>query len=692
MNDFSPSQNFRPPSGADTGGPLGLRDRPSHFSRDVAAVTERGLTRGYVVGLGLLALLTIGGGWLVSSLLDVQSQHAVIINQAGAQRMLSQRIAAFAEAAADTAAPDHATARQEVALATARMTAGHTALLSRVVHPGTGTPALKAHYLNQDARASLDHAVTQFLELTAGLVYSPEGREQALLVRAIALHLLLPQLHQAVGLHEAAARDQVHLVGQMHLWVVAAALLLMLVEALVIFRPLARRAAALAGRLRDEADTDPLTGLLNRRAITAALTASMAQGEALAVIAVDLDHFKEANDAEGHAAGDALLRIASERIRANIRGGDLVGRVGGDEFVIFLRGLSDEEAALAVGRRIRDAMCSPVSHDGRQMRLGATLGVAMAPMDADKPEAILRAADEALMRAKRQARGSVGRASPADAVRAARDACIIRSLQQLAAGDLPGLTAHLQPIVSLQDGAVVAVEALARWECPQLGQVSPDEFFAVAARAGLAARLSNAARGHALDAYVGLRREGMQLGRLALNLSAAELLQEGVVERLERQCADLGLDLDVLTIEITEDALLDRVAGTTLSRLAALRGGGARLALDDFGTGTSGLAQLLRLPLDEIKLDRTFTRNLGLDGRAERIVEGTIRLAGSMGLRVVAEGIEDETQARKLQELGCDMGQGWFYARAMSAPDLRDWLDARMRNEGKVIPLRRMAV
>jgi len=690
MVDHNSSQNFGLPGGADTGRPLGLRDRPSHFSRDVAAVTRRGLTRGYVVGLGLLALLTISGGWLVSSVLHVQSQHAVIINRAGAQRMLSQRIAAFAEAAVDPATPDHATARQEVALAKARMAASHTALLRDASHPETGSPALKAHYLTQDT--PLDYAVTQFLELTTGLIFSAEGVAQARRVRAIALHPLLPQLHQAVALHEAAARDQVRRIGQIHLWVVAAALLLMLVEALFIFRPLARRAAALAGRLRDEADTDPLTGLLNRRAITAALTTSMAQGEALAVIAVDLDHFKEANDAEGHAAGDALLRIASERIRANIRGGDLVGRVGGDEFVIFLRCLSDEEEALAVGRRIRNAMCSPVSHDGRQIRLGATLGVAMAPTDADRPEAILRAADEALIRAKRQARGSVGRASPADAVRAARDACIIRSLQQLAAGDLPGLTAHLQPIVSLQDGAVVAVEALARWKCPQLGEVTPDEFFAVAARAGLAARLSDAARGHALEAYVCLRREGLQLGRLALNLSAAELLQEGMVERLERQCADLGLDLDVLTIEITEDALLDRVAGNTLSRLAALRGGGARLALDDFGTGTSGLAQLLRLPLDEIKLDRTFTRNLGLDGRAERIVEGTIRLAGSMGLRVVAEGIEDETQARKLKELGCGIGQGWFYARAMSASDLRDWLDARMFSEGKVLPIRRRAL
>jgi len=441
-----------------------------------------------------------------------------------------------------------------------------------------------------------------------------------------------------------------------------------------------------------KASTDPLTGLANRRAITQMIAAAVAADEPVAIFAVDLDHFKETNDAAGHAAGDALLCAVGQRLQSRVRATDMVGRIGGDEFVVLLRGISDQAHSAEVAERIRAALHLPVPHGDGLLRLGATIGIAHVPADAKTGELALRAADEALIRAKRQARGSIGHATPADGARAARDACIIRHLQQLAGGGLSGLTAHLQPIISLHDGAVAAVEALARWECPQLGQVPPDEFFPIAARAGLAAQLSDAARGHALAAYVGLRREGLQMGRLAINLSAAELLQDGVVQRLERQCAGLGLDMEAITIEITEDALLDRVAGTTIGRLAALRGGGARLALDDFGTGASGLAQLLRLPLDELKLDRTFTRNLGLDGRAERIVEGTIRLAGSMGMRVVAEGIEEEAQARKLQELGCDMGQGWLYARAMAAPDLRDWLRARKAKGGNVIALQRIAV
>jgi EAL domain-containing protein (putative c-di-GMP-specific phosphodiesterase class I) len=198
-------------------------------------------------------------------------------------------------------------------------------------------------------------------------------------------------------------------------------------------------------------------------------------------------------------------------------------------------------------------------------------------------------------------------------------------------------------------------------------------------------------RGHAFAAYVALRREGLLGGRLAVNLSAAELLKPSVVDDLERQCEAFALDLGALTIEIREDVLLERIAPQTVGRLATLRGKGAWLALDDFGTGTSGLAQLLRLPLDELKLDRRFIANLGLDGRAERIVEGTVRLASSMGMRVVAEGIEEEAQARLARDIGCDLGQGWFFAHPMPAAALREWLATRRANASVIVPFHRAA-
>lgn len=664
----------------------GLRDRTNHLPQDEVSVTARGLTWGYLLGLGLLALVTLAGGTLLSGILQQQADDARIINQAGAQRALSQRIAGLSLMAAHGPAEDRADAERELSRAALRMAASHAELLRTASDPIIGTAALKAHYLG--GPAALDAQVTQFL----GLVQSPpSGPEAARDISILAFNQLLPVLHQAVALHEADARERGRQIVKLHRFLVALALLLLLAEALLIFRPLVRRTSAMAARLRHEAVTDPLTGLMNRRAMTEALGTAMQRHESVAVIAVDLDHFKEANDAEGHAAGDALLRVAAERLRANIRKSDIVGRVGGDEFVAFLLGIACEADAMAAAQRLRDALHQPVAHRGRMLRLGATLGVALAPMDADQPDTLLRAADEALIRAKRKGRGTIGRATPDDAARVLRDAAILRALKPVHEAPLPGLVAHLQPIVSLADGSVRGLEALARWHTAELGQVPPDEFFTVAQRAGLATLVSRHVRGQALASHAALRRDGLRVGRLALNLSAAELLRDGVVEDLEEQCASLGLELNGITIEITEDALLDRVAHTTLDRLAALRGRGAHLSLDDFGTGTSGLAQLLRLPLDEIKLDRSFTRRLGRDGRAERIIEGTIRLAHSLGLEVVAEGIEDAAQAHQLCDLGCEMGQGWLYAPALPEHELRDWLAAHAQPESIIIPLRRVA-
>ena len=433
--------------------------------------------------------------------------------------------------------------------------------------------------------------------------------------------------------------------------------------------------------------TDPLTGLPNRRALLDELEGMLGAGRPAAILTLDLDRFKEANDVHGHAAGDALLREVAARLRAALRPGDVTGRRGSDEFVVLLRDVASEAVAVAVTERLRAALQRPVMHGGRALGLGATFGLALAPGGARTSAELLRAADEAMMRAKRERRGSIGCATAGDARRIQREAAATAALRRAIRDRPPELTAHLQPIVCARSGQVHAVEALARWQDAALGTIEPDEMFRTAARAGLEVRLCEQVRDAALAVYARLRARGLPIGRLALNLSAAELLGESVVDRLERQVEAAGLGLGAISIEITEDALLERVAHTTLARLEDLRRRGVRLGLDDFGTGTSGLAQLLQLPLDEIKLDRAFTRRLNTDGRAERIIEGAIRLAQGMDLAVVAEGVEDAAQARVLRGLGCQMLQGWLIAPALPETDLRNWLIAR-EQPGVVVPLR----
>jgi len=436
------------------------------------------------------------------------------------------------------------------------------------------------------------------------------------------------------------------------------------------------------------ASTDPLTGLANRRTVVLKLTEAMARGEAVSVIAMDLDHFKEANDAFGHAAGDELLKLAAQRITAAVRSGDIVGRVGGDEFVAYLIGVSDPEVALTVVNRISTNVSAPVLYEGKRLRLAVTQGLATTPSDTDHPEILMRLADEALTRAKRRQRGSLGRVEPLDRDRVAREASVVLALKDISQGPLPGLTAHFQPLVDLRTGEVCGIEALGRWTHPELGNVPPTEMFAAAERTGHAPEVSRQVREVALAAFASLRRQGMAPFRIALNLSAAELLRPEIAQTLETQVSDAGLDMSSIIIEITEDAVLDRIAASTLHRISSLRGRGAHIALDDFGTGTSGLAQLLRIPLDTIKLDGSFIRKLGTDLKAEKVIEGVVHLGHSMGLTVTAEGIEHHAEARLLHGMGCDVGQGWLYARPMAANDLRDWLMARRLSEGGVVSLR----
>ena len=432
---------------------------------------------------------------------------------------------------------------------------------------------------------------------------------------------------------------------------------------------------------RDAAMTDALTGLPNRRATMAALAEATARGEPVAVVAVDLDHFKETNDGEGHAAGDALLTAAAGRIGELVRPGDTVGRVGGDEFLVLLTGVADHGVAFGIGRCISAALHRPVPFGTRLLRLGATLGIALAPADAEEPEMAMRLADEALMRAKRDGRGGIRCASREDTAQLLHAAGIVRAFEKAIGEDdaIAGVEVHLQPIVALPPaagGALLAVEALVRWSHPETGPVPPGELLP-AIGPQRAALLGRTVRDRALAGFAALRPYGLAGTRLALNLSASEVARAGIGPEIAAQVEQAGLTLDCIEVEITEEVLLERMSDRTLDQLVALRQRGAHLVLDDFGTGNSGLSQLLRLPLDGIKLDRRFIQGLGEDPRAAEIVKATVPLARSLGLRLVVEGVETEGQAAMLRALGCDAAQGFLFARPMDLRALKSWLHGR---------------
>jgi diguanylate cyclase (GGDEF)-like protein len=628
-----------------------------------------------------------------------KDREAAVMALAQPQAALVQQVASLARELARP--PDHLggpAAAAELSQHLFRLSEAHAALTGdEALVPARRSPELAALYFA--GPAALDTRLRAFLANAARLP-TPDAPLQgqraaisALLAEAAPLRALL---EDAARLHQAAER-QASAAARLLLGL---AILLglggMVVVLALVLGPVERRLAAMRREIEAVSASDPLTGLMNRGAFAAAvgrhIAAAPAEGR-LAVVAVDLDWFKETNEAQGQEAGDAVLCAVAERLRRATRDGDAVGRLGGDEFAVAVHGLPDEAAAEALAQRLRAALHEPVAHQGRMLRVGATLGLALADAGGVGPasaEQLLRAADAALGRAKRTDRGSVARFSAEDEVRASREAAILRALD---AWPPPGIHAALQPQIRLSDGSLAGFEALARWEHPVLGRIGPVEFLPLAERAGSLPRLGSAVRAAAFATFRQLRGgalPGAQPVRIAVNVSAAELAVAGFARSLEREMTDAGLAPDSVEIEITEEVLLDRVSDSTRDRLAALRGRGARLALDDFGTGYSGLNQLLRLPLDAIKLDRCFVRGLGIDRRAEEIVRATIALAHGLGLEVIAEGVETEEQLERLREVGCDMVQGFLLARPMVPAELTAWLREReAAPQGRVIPLRR---
>ena len=431
---------------------------------------------------------------------------------------------------------------------------------------------------------------------------------------------------------------------------------------------------------------DPVTALPNRRqlleALTRRLTGPEGPGRAMALLFLDLDEFKTVNDSLGHAAGDLLLREVARRLSAAVREGDLVARFGGDEFAVLCPGVEDEASAEVLAQRLLQGVAGSMQLDASEVGIAASLGIVVAGPQHRAAADLLRDADVAMYQAKAAGKNTWAvfdeRAHDRDQERLALVAGLRRALER------EELTVAYQPIFSVPaamrraDGsAAVSVEALVRWEHPELGAVSPQEFVVLAEQNGLVVALGEFVLRSACAQMV--RWEGA-LGERApasvsVNVSPMQLRQDGFVERIAAVLGETGLPAERLTLELTESVVMhDPDAAAACFR--DLRALGVRIAVDDFGTGYSSLALLRRLPVDELKIDRSFLRDLGQSGH-DPIVAAVIALADSLGLTAVAEGVETGLQLAELARLGCPLAQGFLVSRPRTAVELEAFLRAR---------------
>ena len=421
---------------------------------------------------------------------------------------------------------------------------------------------------------------------------------------------------------------------------------------------------------------DTLTGLPNRalfhdRVLQAIETARRA-GNECAVMVMDLDHFKEINDTLGHYHGDRLLQLVGQRLSASLRAEDTVARLGGDEFAVLLPHVRDGEHALEVARKLLASLRRSFEIDGLTLEVGASVGIGCFPEHGEDGETLLQRADIAMYVAKTAHAG-------ARLYEVEHDQ---HSVQRLAlAGELrraiehDELVLHFQPKVDVATGRVVGAEALCRWQHPTLGLVMPDDFVPMAEHTGLITPLTKRVLELALAQLATWREEGRHLS-LAVNLSARSFLDSQLLEEdLPALIALHRIDPALLELEITESMIVgdpQRARGV----LEGLNTLGVTLAIDDFGTGYSSLAYLRDLPVDEIKIDRSFVLEMRGDRSQETIVRSIIDLAHNLGLRAVAEGVEDQALLTRLTELGCDTAQGYFISRPLPVARFNAWLES----------------
>ncbi|MBK1679326.1 EAL domain-containing protein [Rhodocyclus tenuis] len=429
-------------------------------------------------------------------------------------------------------------------------------------------------------------------------------------------------------------------------------------------------------RIQHLAHHDPLTDLPNRALCIERLRLAMQQaqrsGQKIAVLFIDLDRFKNINDSLGHHIGDALLRSVARRLIDGVRAADTVSRLGGDEFVIILNGFEHtDEVMEIVYQRLIPRIRQPHDIDGAELFVSCSVGIAVYPDDAEEIDLLMRNADAAMYLAKTSGRNNAQFFTPELSIQASERLSIENELRH--AIEREELCLYYQPRIATRSQKLVGIEALVRWQHPEKGLLSPIRFIPVAEESGLIIPLGNWILREACRQHIEWRGRGIGSIPVSVNLSALQLRDPGLLAMIDSTLRDTGMEASMLELELTESLLMEDVS-KTIELLAAIRERGLKLSIDDFGTGYSSLNYLRRFPIDALKIDQSFIRGMLDDAQHLAITKAIIGIGQTLGLRVVAEGVEQEEELRVLTAAGCDEIQGYYFSRPLPAAEMAAWI------------------
>jgi diguanylate cyclase (GGDEF)-like protein/PAS domain S-box-containing protein len=445
-----------------------------------------------------------------------------------------------------------------------------------------------------------------------------------------------------------------------------------IIGVIALIRDITERKAA-EQQIEYQAYHDALTGLANRHLfqehLSLALALAQRRQKQVAVLFLDLDHFKVVNDSLGHTIGDALLQQVARRLKAAVRDGDTVARVGGDEFTIVLQDLARPQDSAVVAQKVLRTVAEPMEILGHRLYVTTSIGITLSPEDGDDAETLLKNADTAMYRAKAEGRNNY-QMSTRELSRSTQERMSVESGLHLALekGDF---TLLYQPQLDVETGVIVGMEALLRWQHPERGIVLPEDFIGVAEDRGLILPIGGWVLRQACNDVRRFHERGLPHFRVAVNLSARQFRDPSLGATVRSVLAETGIPADTLELEITETVAMENVA-LTMTTLNDFRSSGVTIALDDFGTGYSSLSYLKRFPLDALKIDRAFVTDLPDKFEDAAIVSSVIQLANGLGLRVVAEGVEKREQLEFLKEAGCREVQGFYFSYPISIDEIEE--------------------